>query len=121
FLHLPRAKLVLRQRTLAMANCATVRTPTRRNSCVARRGLHYRLVRMRRHRPEQYRGTSRPGNGDPLTTQSSSGRPERVRVIRDGLAAYLPDIDPDETGEWLESFDQMVRSGGQQRADRKSV
>jgi pyruvate dehydrogenase E1 component len=48
-----------------------------------------------------------------LTTQS---QPERVRVIRDGLAAYLPDIDPDETAEWLESFDQVVQAGGQQRA-----
>src|SRR3954471_7222195 len=52
----------------------------------------------------------------PLTTKSSSSGPERVRVIRDGLAAYLPDIDPDETAEWLESFDHMVRNGGQQRA-----
>lgn len=42
--------------------------------------------------------------------------PERVRVIRDGLAAHLPDIDPDETGEWLQSFDGAVEQGGQQRA-----
>jgi pyruvate dehydrogenase E1 component len=53
-----------------------------------------------------------------LATQNSgNGRtPERVRVIRDGLAAHLPDIDPDETAEWLESFDAMLSSGGQQRA-----
>ncbi|HEU5471396.1 MAG TPA: pyruvate dehydrogenase (acetyl-transferring), homodimeric type [Actinophytocola sp.] len=51
-----------------------------------------------------------------MATSSSASGPERVRVIRDGLAAYLPDIDPDETAEWLESFDQMVRNGGQQRA-----
>lgn len=59
------------------------------------------------------------GTGDPLATQhSGNGRkqPERVRVIRDGLAAYLPDIDQDETAEWLESFDAMLSSGGQQRA-----
>ncbi|MDQ3987891.1 MAG: pyruvate dehydrogenase (acetyl-transferring), homodimeric type [Actinomycetota bacterium] len=43
-------------------------------------------------------------------------RPERVRVIRDGLAAHLPDIDPDETDEWLQSFDGAVEQGGQQRA-----
>jgi pyruvate dehydrogenase E1 component len=53
---------------------------------------------------------------NPLATQSSASQPERVRVIRDGLAAYLPDIDPEETAEWLESFDQVVRGGGQQRA-----
>jgi pyruvate dehydrogenase E1 component len=39
-----------------------------------------------------------------------------VRVIRDGVAAHLPDIDPDETAEWLESFDSAVLSGGKQRA-----
>ncbi|OLF08724.1 pyruvate dehydrogenase (acetyl-transferring), homodimeric type [Actinophytocola xinjiangensis] len=51
------------------------------------------------------------------TQNSGNGRtPERVRVIRDGLAAHLPDIDPDETAEWLESFDAMLSSGGQQRA-----
>ncbi|ONI87295.1 pyruvate dehydrogenase (acetyl-transferring), homodimeric type [Saccharothrix sp. ALI-22-I] len=42
--------------------------------------------------------------------------PERVRVIRDGLAAHLPDIDPEETAEWLESFDAALKGGGQQRA-----
>src|SRR5688500_2827692 len=59
------------------------------------------------------------GTGDPLATQSSgNGRktPERVRVIRDGLASHLPDIDPEETTEWLESFDSMLAAGGQQRA-----
>ncbi|HEY8372314.1 MAG TPA: pyruvate dehydrogenase (acetyl-transferring), homodimeric type [Pseudonocardiaceae bacterium] len=45
-----------------------------------------------------------------------TGTPERVHVIRDGLAAHLPDIDPEETAEWLESFDSVLRSGGQQRA-----
>jgi len=42
--------------------------------------------------------------------------PARVRVIRDGVAAHLPDIDPDETAEWLEAFDAAVLSGGKQRA-----
>ncbi|MDQ3886950.1 MAG: pyruvate dehydrogenase (acetyl-transferring), homodimeric type, partial [Actinomycetota bacterium] len=46
----------------------------------------------------------------------SDRNPERVRVIRDGLAAHLPDIDPDETDEWLQSFDGAVEQGGQQRA-----
>lgn len=39
---------------------------------------------------------------------SPSENPERVRVIREGVASYLPDIDPDETGEWLESFDGLL-------------
>jgi pyruvate dehydrogenase E1 component len=47
---------------------------------------------------------------------NSANRPERVRVIRDGLAAHLPDTDPDETSEWLESFDSMLSAGGQARA-----
>ena len=42
--------------------------------------------------------------------------PARVRVIRDGVAAHLPDIDSEETAEWLEAFDSAVLSGGKQRA-----
>ncbi|MGQ0574996.1 MAG: pyruvate dehydrogenase (acetyl-transferring), homodimeric type [Pseudonocardia sp.] len=42
--------------------------------------------------------------------------PRRVHVIRDGLAAHLPDIDPEETAEWLDSFDAVLDAGGQQRA-----
>ncbi len=41
---------------------------------------------------------------------------DRVRVIREGVASYLPDIDPDETGEWLESFDAMLARSGPARA-----
>ncbi|MFC4945647.1 pyruvate dehydrogenase (acetyl-transferring), homodimeric type [Pseudonocardia sp. GCM10023141] len=40
----------------------------------------------------------------------------RVHVIRDGLAAHLPDIDPEETAEWLDSFDAVLDAAGQQRA-----
>jgi pyruvate dehydrogenase E1 component len=47
---------------------------------------------------------------------SATGATERVRVIRDGLAAHLPDIDPEETGEWLDSFDAVLDAAGQQRA-----
>src|ERR1700740_724300 len=38
--------------------------------------------------------------------QNSTGtsEPDRVRVIREGVASYLPDIDPEETAEWLEAF-----------------
>ncbi|GAB3843789.1 pyruvate dehydrogenase (acetyl-transferring), homodimeric type [Nesterenkonia populi] len=37
--------------------------------------------------------------------------------IRSGLTNQLPDIDPEETGEWLESFDQLVEAHGTERAE----
>ncbi|WP_370619009.1 pyruvate dehydrogenase (acetyl-transferring), homodimeric type [Mumia sp. Pv 4-285] len=42
--------------------------------------------------------------------------PERPPVIHEGLPSQLPDIDPDETTEWLESFDEMVDERGRGRA-----
>ena len=52
-----------------------------------------------------------------MTGQSDADTsPRRVHVIRDGLAAHLPDIDPEETAEWLDSFDAVLDAGGQQRA-----
>ena len=42
--------------------------------------------------------------------------PSRHHLIRDGFAAQFPDADPEETQEWLDSFDAMVEAGGQQRA-----
>jgi len=44
------------------------------------------------------------------------GQPRRVHVIRDGLAAHLPDTDPEETAEWLESFDGVLDAAGRRRA-----
>ncbi|MFD6108330.1 hypothetical protein ACFWFQ_37400, partial [Nocardia salmonicida] len=50
-------------------------------------------------------------SNDPVATSAAGGESttkptgERVRVIREGVASYLPDIDPEETSEWLESFD----------------
>lgn len=32
------------------------------------------------------------------------------------MASYLPDIDPDETNEWLESFDGLLENAGPGRA-----
>ncbi|MGH9164116.1 MAG: pyruvate dehydrogenase (acetyl-transferring), homodimeric type, partial [Acidimicrobiales bacterium] len=37
-------------------------------------------------------------------------------VIFDGFAHQLPDIDPEETGEWLDSFDAVVEAQGKGRA-----
>ncbi|MFI6869214.1 pyruvate dehydrogenase (acetyl-transferring), homodimeric type [Nocardia sp. NPDC050406] len=53
-----------------------------------------------------------PTNG-PARKSPAGGR---VRVIREGVASYLPDIDPEETSEWLESFDEMLDREGPGRA-----
>ncbi len=45
----------------------------------------------------------------------ASGR-QRYSIISDGLPTQLPDIDPDETREWVESFDSVVRTRGRDRA-----
>ncbi|EXF24423.1 pyruvate dehydrogenase [Nesterenkonia sp. AN1] len=37
--------------------------------------------------------------------------------IRSGLTNQLPDLDPEETQEWLESFDQLVEFHGTERAE----
>ena len=42
---------------------------------------------------------------------------ERKRpVISDGLPSQLPDIDPEETLEWIQSLDGVIDEGGRQRA-----
>ena len=53
---------------------------------------------------------------DLAQNSGTAGEPDRVRVIREGVASYLPDIDPDETSEWLESFDAMLEQSGPARA-----
>jgi pyruvate dehydrogenase E1 component len=45
----------------------------------------------------------------------AAGR-QRFSIISDGLPTQLPDIDPDETREWVESFDNVVRTRGRSRA-----
>jgi pyruvate dehydrogenase E1 component len=45
----------------------------------------------------------------------ASGR-QRFSIISDGLPTQLPDIDPDETREWLDSFAAVVRTHGRTRA-----
>jgi pyruvate dehydrogenase E1 component len=37
-------------------------------------------------------------------------------VIHEGLPTQLPDIDPDETHDWLDSFDSLVDERGRERA-----
>jgi len=41
---------------------------------------------------------------------------ERPPVIHEGLPTQLPDIDPDETQEWVESLDALVEERGRGRA-----
>ncbi|WP_284225992.1 pyruvate dehydrogenase (acetyl-transferring), homodimeric type [Mycobacterium antarcticum] len=53
---------------------------------------------------------------DLAQNSGTASEPDRVRVIRDGVASYLPDIDPDETNEWLESFDALLEQSGPARA-----
>ena len=53
---------------------------------------------------------------DLAQTSMSPNESDRVRVIREGVASYLPDIDPEETAEWLESFDDLLARSGQARA-----
>ena len=48
---------------------------------------------------------------------AQAGRPpDRPPVISDGLPSQLPDIDPEETSEWLESLDAVVDVQGKTRA-----
>jgi pyruvate dehydrogenase E1 component len=44
-----------------------------------------------------------------------SGR-QRFSIISDGLPSQLPDINPDETREWLESLDTVIQTEGRTRA-----
>ena len=37
-------------------------------------------------------------------------------MIIDGFSHQMPDTDPEETAEWLDSFDAVVEAGGRQRA-----
>src|SRR3712207_9380570 len=53
--------------------------------------------------------------------QQSDGDPARIAgtpraVITDGRPSQLPDTDPDETQEWLDSLDAVVDHAGRGRA-----
>ena len=54
-----------------------------------------------------------------VTTPSGTGTSRSgttPTVIHEGLPTQLPDIDPDETLDWLQSFDAMVDERGRERA-----
>jgi pyruvate dehydrogenase E1 component len=48
--------------------------------------------------------------------QGPQGRSGRRAVIHEGLPTQLPDIDPEETQDWLESLDAMLDERGRDRA-----
>ena len=48
--------------------------------------------------------------------EKTSTNPAIASVIHEGLPTQLPDIDPDETEEWLASFDAMLDDRGRDRA-----
>jgi len=57
----------------------------------------------------------RPNNRWKAEEPVASGR-QRFSIISDGLPAQLPDIDPEETREWLDSFNAVVKTNGRTRA-----
>src|SRR5262247_2987227 len=63
--------------------------------------------------------TPRGGHQPPTIAEGgipvAAGR-QRFSIISDGLPTQLPDIDPDETREWVDSFDGVVRTRGRARA-----
>ncbi|MDG3011889.1 pyruvate dehydrogenase (acetyl-transferring), homodimeric type [Rhodococcus sp. D2-41] len=61
-------------------------------------------------------GTTHSGVAPSPTGSGQTNRDTRVRVIREGVASYLPDIDPEETGEWLSSLDGLLDEAGPARA-----
>ena len=76
----------------------------------------YRLTRTRIPPNKERKLTTEFARQDLAQNSSSAAEPDRVRVIRDGVASYLPDIDTEETGEWLESFDELLERSGPARA-----
>ena len=47
-----------------------------------------------------------------MTASVNDQSAPRMSLIKDGIAAQLTDLDPEETDEWLGSFDAMVDAGG---------
>jgi len=68
------------------------------------------------HGSDSRQGAAPGASGPDSSAKPASTKDNRVRVIREGVASYLPDIDPAETEEWLESFDGMLEAAGPTRA-----
>ncbi|MCW2755928.1 MAG: pyruvate dehydrogenase [Marmoricola sp.] len=50
------------------------------------------------------------------TPQTLRPAPAAPPVIHEGLPTQLPDIDPDETTDWIDSFDALIDDRGRERA-----
>ena len=55
-------------------------------------------------------------NADASTGSESTRTGSVPSVIHEGLPTQLPDIDPEETQDWLDSFDGLVDERGRERA-----
>ena len=53
---------------------------------------------------------------DKTDSASTPGPDSNFALIRDGVASYLNDTDPEETREWLESLDGMLENSDPDRA-----
>ena len=56
------------------------------------------------------------GPSSPRLRRSGPDRRDDGGVIFDGFSHQLPDIDPEETAEWVDSFDAVLDSRGKTRA-----
>src|SRR5512132_1088724 len=70
-----------------------------------------RVTRVTRRGDDGGMSAPQQKDGDPV---QESGAPRAV--ITDGLPSQLPDIDPDETQEWVDSLDAVVDNAGRERA-----
>ena len=51
----------------------------------------------------------------PPSSEAKAAETPRVSVIHEGLPTQLPDIDPEETEDWIASFDAMLDDRGRAR------
>ncbi|MGW9264954.1 pyruvate dehydrogenase (acetyl-transferring), homodimeric type [Gordonia terrae] len=77
-------------------------------------GVGITVTNQMDHATQDVSPSEQAGNTGPRSNGRAAG--QRVRVIREGVASYLPDIDPDETDEWLDSFDALLDAAGPGRA-----
>src|SRR5690625_468309 len=66
----------------------------------------------RRHTTAEVRATHMTEN---VGTRNGSA-PTNVPVLREGVASYLADPDPEETQEWMDSLDGLLAAAGPERA-----
>src|SRR5919112_2170233 len=72
-------------------------------------------------RPPRVTRGARSGDDGGMSAPQQGGDPARDAgtpraVITDGLPSQLPDLDPDETQEWMDSLDAVVEHAGGERA-----